>query len=84
MGTTVLIVRISVVVPVYLNNVFINYSSKVAITTMVRKQREYRGIDRSRTLHLMGTTYKLLVKARPKLIPKFAHIHAMGIETIFK
>jgi len=28
--------------------------------------------------------YKLLIKARPNMIPKFARKHAMGIETIFK
>lgn len=51
---------------------------------LLRKKRGYRVIDRLITLHFMGVAYRLLVRARPKLIPKFARKHAMGIETIFK
>lgn len=51
---------------------------------LLRRKRGYRVIDRLLTLYLMGFMYKLFIKARPKMIPKFARKHAMGIETIFK
>lgn len=51
---------------------------------LLRKKRGYRVLDRLLTLHLLGVAYKLLIRARPKLIPKFAREHAMGIETLFK
>ena len=57
---------------------------KLLTRILLRKKRGYRVIDRLITLHFMGVAYKLLVWTRPKLIPKFARKHAMGIETIFK
>ncbi len=57
---------------------------KWLMNILLRKKRGYRVIDRLLTLHLLGFIYKLLVRARPNMIPQFARKHAMGIETIFK
>lgn len=50
----------------------------------LRKKRGYRVLDYLLTLHLLGVIYRLIVAFNPKLIPKFARKHAMGIETIFR
>ena len=50
----------------------------------LRSKRGYRIIDYLFTLHLLGTCYRLLVWINPKLIPKFARKHAMGIGTVFR
>lgn len=66
--------------PMQLRSTHLKWLMKI----LLRRKRGYRVIDRLFTLHLMGIMYKLLVKAKPEIIPKFARKHAMGIETIFK
>ncbi len=50
----------------------------------LRSKRGYRIVDYLFTLHLLGTCYRLLVWINPKLVPKFARKHAMGIGTVFR
>jgi len=50
----------------------------------LRTRRGYRIVDYLFTLHLLGSCYRFLVRVNPKLIPKFARKHAMGIGTIFR
>jgi len=50
----------------------------------VRRKPGYRVIDRILSLHLLGLGYRVVRKARPKLIPKFARKSAMGINAIFR
>lgn len=55
-----------------------------ASNIMLRKKRGYRVLDKLLILHFLGFAYKILIKAKPDIVPKFARKHAMGIETIFK
>ena len=53
-------------------------------TLLLRRKRGYRLLDHLFTLHLLGILYRLLVRIRPSLVPKFARKQAMGIDTIFR
>lgn len=50
----------------------------------LREKRGYRLVDYLFTLHVLGLVFRCIVFARPKIVPKFARKHAMGIETIFR
>ena len=50
----------------------------------LRTKRGYRIVDYLFTIHLLGVLYRLLVMVYPRVIPKFARKHAMGIGTIFR
>lgn len=51
---------------------------------LLRKKRGYRVLDYFLTLHILAIAFRLLMKVHPKLVPRFARKHAMGIETLFK
>ena len=49
-----------------------------------RKRRGYRIVDHLFTLHLLGFAYRMIVKRKPNIVPKFARESAMGIDVVFK
>jgi hypothetical protein len=51
---------------------------------LLRDQPGYRFIDRIIGLRLLSFSYRVLKRARPKMIPGFARKSAMGIDAIFK
>ncbi|WP_028581268.1 hypothetical protein [Desulfogranum japonicum] len=57
---------------------------KLLLKLALRKKRGYRLLDHLVMLHFLALLFRILIMHRPKMIPKFARKHAMGIETIFK
>lgn len=51
---------------------------------VLRRRRGYRLVDYLLTMHLLAFGYRLLSRARPRLIPKFARKSAMGIDIVFR
>ncbi len=50
----------------------------------LRDRRGYRLLDYLLTLHLLSLVYRLIVRSRPKAVPKFARKRAMGIDALFR
>jgi hypothetical protein len=50
----------------------------------LRNRRGYRLVDYLLTLHLLSLVYRLIVRSRPKVVPKFARKRAMGIDAVFR
>lgn len=51
---------------------------------VTRRQRGYRLIDQVISLRLLALGYRVLRRARPKLIPEFARRTAMGLAALFR
>ena len=51
---------------------------------LLRRKRGYRLIDQIFTIHLLSVLFRLITRASPRLVPKFARKSAMGVETIFR
>jgi hypothetical protein len=49
-----------------------------------RRRRGYRLIDRVLMLHVLSVLYRLVRRASPRWIPKFARKAAMGIDVVFR
>lgn len=54
------------------------------LAVTLRQRSRYRLIDYVLTMHLLALIYRLLSRARPGLVPKFARDSAMGIDIVFR
>ncbi len=57
---------------------------RLLLKLTLRNKRGYRILDHLLTLHLLALFFRIVTFHRPKMLPKFARKHAMGIETLFK
>ena len=66
--------------PFRLHSRFLRWS----LALLLRRKRGYRLVDQIFTIHLLSLMFRLITRASPRLVPKFARKSAMGVETIFR
>ncbi|MDO6459417.1 hypothetical protein Q4485_01760 [Granulosicoccaceae sp. 1_MG-2023] len=55
-----------------------------SLALLLRRRRGYRLIDQIFTIHLLSYLFRLISRASPRVVPKFARKSAMGVETLFR
>lgn len=66
--------------PVRISPLFVTWFLKYCL----RQRHGYRLVDRLFFIRLLSLAYRIVKRARPKLMPKFARKSAMGIDAIFR